>query len=116
MERLKDPMITPTAQYAGTMQENQNAFAPAGSANRLPIQPLAVPMDLVPSDGPPGHQEKSSSRSRVSGNPDPPAGAWLGGTHDPGQPDSMADDLPGGPSPWVSTDDMPDAGVWTRIK
>jgi hypothetical protein len=81
MKRLKDPMVTPTIQYEGTIQGNEDAMTAPGSGNRIPpFQNFTVPVDLVPTPDGKGHVEVSNWHDRVDGNPPAPqqleGGGW----------------------------------------
>lgn len=95
MERLKDPMVTPTAQYAGSTQGNQFAHTAPGSDNVLPVAPFNTPMDMQSSAGPLGHPPVSTNRDRTGGNP--PA----------------VDQLDAGG--WMNTDARPGTGGWRNV-
>lgn len=69
MRRLKDPMVTPTAQYGGTTQGNDYAMTAPGSPNILPVQAFNSPMDMQSTDGPLGHPPVSKTADRIQGNP-----------------------------------------------
>ena len=69
MKRLKDPMVTPTAQYGGTTQGNDYAMTAPGSPNILPVQAFNSPMDMQSTDGPAGHPPVSKTGDRIGGNP-----------------------------------------------
>lgn len=69
MKRLKDPMVTPTAQYGGSTQGNDYAMTAPGSPNILPVQAFSSPMDMQSTNGPRGHPPVSKTRDRVEGNP-----------------------------------------------
>jgi len=89
MKRLKDPMVTPTAQYGGTTQGNDYAMTAPGSPNILPVQAFNSPMDMQSTDGPLGHPPVSGSGNRVSGNPSwplqTPGAGWSNPDPDPGK-------------------------------
>ena len=80
MQRLPDPMVTPTVQYEGTIQGNTDAMTAPGSANCIPpAQNFTTPVNLVPTE-PGGVVPVSNQRDRVSGNPPAPqqkaGGGW----------------------------------------
>ena len=91
MKRLKDPMVTPTAQYGGTTQGNDYAMTAPGSPNILPVQAFNSPMDMQSTDGPAGRPPVSKTGSRVSGNPSwpvqTPGAGWSNPPQVPGDPD-----------------------------
>jgi hypothetical protein len=99
VERLKDPMLTPTSQYAGATQGNQDAMTAPGSPNVLPVAPFNVPMDLVATPGPANNPTVNNVRDRIKNNPGP-------------KDQSATSGSAGG---WVSVEDEPSPGPWRKL-